>query len=104
MVKELEGRVDKILALLHQHTGVDFTNYKQATLRRRIERRMSARKIESFNEYCAYLRKNPGEAKALFNDILIPVTSFFRDPLVFKDLKSTFFPQMLRSDRADETI
>lgn len=104
MAKEINGWFDKILALLHQHTGVDFTNYKQATLRRRIERRMSARKIQSFNEYCVYLRKQPAEAKALFNDILIPVTSFFRDAEVFKDLKATWFPQMLRSDRLDESI
>lgn len=97
MAREINGWFDKILALLHQHTGVDFTNYKQATLRRRIERRMNAHKMRSFNEYSVYLRKSPNEAKALFNDILIPVTSFFRDPAVFKELKANYFPQMSRT-------
>ncbi|HXC36139.1 MAG TPA: PAS domain S-box protein [Candidatus Acidoferrales bacterium] len=104
MAKEINGWFDEILAQLHQHTGVDFANYKQATLRRRIERRMNAHKIRSFNEYCAYLRKHPNEAKALFNDILIPVTSFFRDPEVFKALKADYFPQMLQSDRSGPSI
>ncbi|HTV42544.1 MAG TPA: CheR family methyltransferase [Candidatus Sulfotelmatobacter sp.] len=104
MAREVNGWFDKILALLHQHTGVDFTNYKQATLRRRIERRMNARKIGSFNEYCQYLRKNRSEAKELFNDILIPVTSFFRDPGVFKALKTTYFPQLLRSNHSNEPL
>lgn len=77
MSREINGWFDKILTLLHQHTGVDFTNYKQATLRRRVERRMNSHKLASFDEYCRYLRKNRGEVKELFNDILIPVTSFF---------------------------
>jgi two-component system, chemotaxis family, CheB/CheR fusion protein len=104
MSKEVNGWFDKILALLHQHTGVDFTNYKQATLRRRIERRMNAQKMRSFNEYCAYLRKHRNEAKALFNDFLIPVTSFFRDPAVFGKLKTKHFPQLLRSNRSNGPI
>ena len=103
-MRQVNGWFDKILALLHQQTGVDFTNYKQATLRRRIERRMNARKIGSFNEYCAYVQKNQTEAKALFNDILIPVTSFFRDAPAFRALKTNYFPQMLRSDRSDGSI
>lgn len=61
MVKDVEGRVEKILTLLHHHTGVDFTNYKQATLRRRIERRMNARKIRSFDEYSRYLKTHRNE-------------------------------------------
>lgn len=69
MVKDMEGKVDKILTLLHHHTGVDFTNYKQATLRRRIERRMNAHKIRSINEYSRYLRTHKNEIKELFNDI-----------------------------------
>ncbi|HEY1790666.1 MAG TPA: hypothetical protein VGJ73_21130 [Verrucomicrobiae bacterium] len=92
MSKDVSGWFEKILALLHQHTGVDFTWYKQATLRRRIERRMNAHKIRSFNEYFLYLRKNRAEEKELFNDVLIPVTSFFRDTGVFKALKTVYFP------------
>jgi two-component system CheB/CheR fusion protein len=100
----MSGSFDKILALLHQHTGVDFTNYKQATLRRRIERRMNSHKLASMDEYCRYLRKNRFEVKELFNDILIPVTSFFRDTAVFKALKTAYFPQLLRSNRSTGSI
>ena len=104
MVKGSNVWFDKVLALLHRQTGVDFTNYKEATLRRRIERRMNARKIGSYDEYCAYLRKNQSEVKDLFNDILIPVTSFFRDPAVFKALKANYLPQLLRSIQPGEAI
>lgn len=106
MTKEAEVNrsFDKILTLLRQHTGVDFTNYKQATLRRRIEKRMNAQKMRSFNEYCAYLRNHPNEAKGLFNDVLIQVTSFFRDPAVFSALKINYFPQLLRSKRSAGSI
>ena len=104
MSKELDGGFDGILALLHQYAEVDFTSYKEATLRRRIERRMHARKIRSFKEYCAYLRLHRNELKGLFNDLLIQVTSFFRDPQVFKALKTKYFRQMLREKDVESPI
>ena len=70
----------QILRLLHHDSGVDFTNYKAATLRRRIARRMALHKVETLDEYAEYLRDHPVEIEALFQDILINVTSFFRDP------------------------
>ena len=103
-MREVNGWFEKILALLHQHTGVDFTNYKQPTLRRRIERRMHFQKVRSFDEYCRCLRTNRNEVKALFNEILIPVTNFFRDPEVFGALKTNYFPQLLRSNRSNGPI
>ena len=104
MSREVNGWFDKILGLLHKQTGVDFTNYKQATLRRRIERRMNACKVRSYEEYCRYLRKHRNEAKELFNDLLIPVTGFFRDADVFSALKTCYLPQLLRSNPANGAI
>src|SRR5438874_12556485 len=77
----------QILHLLHQSSGVDFTNYKAPTLRRRIARRMALHKVESLTDYVAFLRSHPAEFDALFQDILINVTSFFRDPDTFELLK-----------------
>jgi two-component system, chemotaxis family, CheB/CheR fusion protein len=99
-----DGWFEKILGVLHQHSGVDFTNYKPATLHRRIKRRMNARKIRSFKDYCQYLRLHRHELKDLFNDVLIQVTSFFRDPLVFKALKTKYFPQIIREKHPEDPI
>src|SRR5579864_7900846 len=96
MAKEVDGWFERILTLLHQQTGVDFAQYKQATLRRRLERRMQARKTPSFREYFRYLRAHPDETMELFQDVLIPVTSFFRDSAVFNALKTGYFPRSLR--------
>jgi len=102
--KEKDEWFEKILAVLHQHSGVDFTSYKEATLHRRIERRMNARKIASFKDYCHYLRLHHDELKELFNDILIQVTSFFRDPHVFKTLKTKYFSELLREKHSEDPI
>ena len=84
----------QILRTLHQSSGVDFTNYKAATLRRRIARRMALHKVETLAEYADFLRSHPVEIEALFQDILINVTSFFRDPETFELLKTAVFPRI----------
>jgi len=94
----------KILALLLQHTAVDFTFYKQATLRRRMERRIASRKLKSLDAYAQYLQAHPAEVKALFNDILINVTGFFRDPAAFDGLRKKFIPQLLRAEKTGVPI
>src|SRR5207237_2352334 len=76
-----------IFALLRSRSGVDFVLYKHSTLKRRILRRMLLHKIEALPAYLKMLQAIPGEVDALFNDILISVTGFFRDPLVFQALK-----------------
>ncbi|MBM4035047.1 MAG: hypothetical protein FJ291_25165 [Planctomycetes bacterium] len=76
-----------ILATVRRHTGVDFAQYKHATLRRRVQRRMVLHKFEALKDYAAYLRSHPGEARELFSDILIHVTGFFRDAAGFQVLK-----------------
>ncbi|HUC86550.1 MAG TPA: chemotaxis protein CheB, partial [Candidatus Acidoferrales bacterium] len=93
-----------ILAFLRQKMAVDFTHYKHATLRRRIERRMRLHKLESLKEYRDYLAKNAGEVKELFNDILIHVTGFFRDGFVFQTLKNRILPRLLRGLSQEQTI
>ena len=76
----------EILAIVQREMGADFAQYKPATIRRRIERRMVATHVESLPEYVALLTKSREEAKLLFQDILISVTAFFRDPDAFKAL------------------
>src|SRR2546426_2025838 len=84
----------QIVRTLHRSSGVDFTNYKAATLRRRIARRMALHKVETLVEYADFLRSHPAEIEALFQDILINVTSFFRDPETFELLKTAVFPRI----------
>jgi two-component system, chemotaxis family, CheB/CheR fusion protein len=94
----------RILSVLRTATGVDFTGYRQTTVKRRIARRMALKKIESVKKYLEVLRKEPGEAHALYEDILITVTAFFRDAEVFKSLKGFVFPALLKSRPANLPI
>ena len=71
--------------------GVDFSEYKRPTIERRLARRMALRRAEDLQDYLALLQGDPEEVRALYEDILIHVTSFFRDPEVFEALKSRSF-------------
>jgi two-component system CheB/CheR fusion protein len=95
---------DRILALLRAGTGVDFHLYRQSTVRRRISRRMALNKIDRLEDYADFLKKNPGEVQALYDDMLITVTSFFRDPESFEALKKRIFPRILRGWKPDAPI
>jgi two-component system CheB/CheR fusion protein len=86
---------DAILELLHRHTKHDLTSYKPSTLRRRIERRMAVHSLRNKAEYEALLRTNPAEIELLFKELLIGVTSFFRDPEVWEELRSVALPNLL---------
>ena len=94
-----ETTIAAILDLLHDTTGVDFTLYKSTTLYRRISRRMLLHRFEGLQEYLAHLREDPAEVKALYRDVLISVTSFFRDPEALETLKSTVLKELL-TDRS----
>jgi two-component system, chemotaxis family, CheB/CheR fusion protein len=85
-----------ILAVLRTRRGVDFQHYKSSTLKRRIIRRMALAKTESLAGYLDILRESKSEQDALYNDMLISVTSFFRDPDTFKMIGSEVFPELLR--------
>ncbi len=93
----------KILLLVRNHSGVDFSLYKSATIRRRMTRRMVLSKIETLEGYADSLQGNAKELEALYADCLINVTSFFRNPEVFEILKRRIFPKLLQR-RGDDTF
>ncbi|MFZ1677890.1 MAG: chemotaxis protein CheB [Saprospiraceae bacterium] len=94
----------QILSLLRVRKGTDFTFYKQTTVIRRILRRMALNKITEPGVYLNYLRENKSEQDALYQDLLIPVTSFFRDPKVFSNLCESVFPQLLKNKTLSESL
>jgi two-component system, chemotaxis family, CheB/CheR fusion protein len=96
--------LNTIFQLLRRNTGVDFTHYRKTTILRRIQRRMVVHKIDKLDEYVKHVQLNPAEIKALYQDMLINVTSFFRNPRVFDALKSEVFPAILRNRSADMPI
>jgi two-component system CheB/CheR fusion protein len=101
---EGEKQFGEIFAMLRKTTNVDFHYYKHATVRRRILRRMAMHSMDRVDQYIALLRRNPDEIKALFQDILINVTSFFREPETFDVLRERIYPQLLRDRTPDEPV
>jgi two-component system CheB/CheR fusion protein len=99
-----ENLLNKIFILLRGQTGHDFSHYKINTIQRRIDRRMAVHQIVSLDEYVKYLQQSPKEIEALFRDLLIGVTSFFRDPESFEILKKKIIPQLFKSKSSDATI
>ena len=89
----------KILLLLRNHSGVDFSLYKSTTSRRRIARRMLLNKISRPDAYANFLRGKPKELSALYTDMLISVTTFFRNPTAFDVLKEKVFPKLVGPQR-----
>jgi two-component system CheB/CheR fusion protein len=87
---------EKVYSLLRKTSGIDFRLYKPGTVRRRTLRRMAVHKIERVEDYVKHLQAHPEEVEQLYQDLLIPVTSFFRDPDAFETLKSTVFPAILK--------
>ncbi|MET3129867.1 two-component system CheB/CheR fusion protein [Oxalobacteraceae bacterium GrIS 1.11] len=98
--RDIHGRncLQEIVALLSEHTGSSFSDYKINTVLRRIERRMSLYQLTSMEEYVSYLRDNPAEIDLLFKELLIGVTSFFRDAKVWEYLKVVALPQLLAAN------
>ncbi|HEV8385640.1 MAG TPA: PAS domain S-box protein, partial [Candidatus Acidoferrales bacterium] len=99
-----EEGLDEIFGLLRQSTGVDFAHYKRSTMQRRLQRRMDAHNLHSYKDYLAMVRRTPGELDELFRDVLIHVTSFFRDAGAFTALRKFVFPGIVKGHRADEPI
>lgn len=94
----------QIFRLLRAASGIDFTNYKGATIRRRLERRMALQRITHFAEYVQFLHDHPAEAQALAADFLIRVTRFFREPETLRTLAQLAFPRLLENRPADEAL
>jgi two-component system CheB/CheR fusion protein len=93
--EEPEVGLDRVFELLRERSGHDFSSYKPRTLHRRIERRMALRKISSLVGYLTYLEDTPAEVDLLFQDLLIGVTQFFRDPAAFEVLERNVIPAIL---------
>ncbi|MBV9071070.1 MAG: PAS domain-containing protein [Acidobacteria bacterium] len=91
-----ERDLTKVFNILRSSHDVDFTHYKPPTIDRRIRRRMALQKTETLSEYIRILREKPEEVEHLYSDILIRVTSFFRDPEVFTSLQENVLPELVR--------
>jgi two-component system CheB/CheR fusion protein len=89
-----ESAMKKIFVLLRAQTGNDFSQYKPSTIHRRIERRMAVHQIDAIGTYVKYLQQTPAEIDALFRDLLIGVTNFFRDPEAFQFLEDKVIPEL----------
>ncbi len=86
----------ELFELLRRETKTDFSLYRQTTIARRIHRRQALHNMETLDDYVGYVRETPLEIHALYQDLLIKVTQFFRDPEAFDALKSKVFPQLLQ--------
>lgn len=94
----------QLLTVLRVRRGVDFTYYKTSTLKRRIIRRMAINLIKKPDSYLTFLRENKNEQDALYNDMLISVTNFFRDPESFELLCTTIFPALIEQKGDGEAL
>jgi two-component system, chemotaxis family, CheB/CheR fusion protein len=101
---ENENALQKIFVILRTRIGHDFSAYKPSTIHRRIERRMAIHRIETMSEYVKFLQQTPAEGDALFHDLLIGVTGFFRDPAAFQALEQLVLPPLFADKPADAVI
>ena len=104
-LNESDGEaMQRILSHLRVRSGHDFSNYKKSTVRRRIARRMQVQRAAAMADYLAILRENPQEAQALFADLLISVTTFFRDATAFDKLAALVIPRLFEGKGASDNI
>ena len=101
---KVEDLLKKTCILLRTQTGHDFSLYKRNTLVRRIERRLAVNQIDRMDGYVRYLQQNPAEVDALFRDLLIGVTNFFRDPEAFTVLEEKVIPHLFAGKPAGAVI
>lgn len=96
--------LDKILILLRSQTRHDFSLYKKSTVYRRVERRMSIHQIDKIATYVHLLQENPNELEFLFKELLIGVTSFFRDPEMWEDLKNKVIIPIIKKNKQNSML
>ncbi len=99
-----EDALREVLALLRARTGHDFSNYKPATIRRRVERRLYLQSLASISEYAGFIRQNPDESIALMKELLISVTNFFRDAATWKFLEEGIVPRLFANKHPSDQI
>jgi two-component system CheB/CheR fusion protein len=102
--EDVRKHLAKITALLRAKTGHDFAHYKESTCIRRVQRRMHVHQLTAASDYLELLRKNEAEPEALFRDLLIGVTQFFRDGKAFETLKKLVIPKLFEDKRDDDPI
>ncbi len=100
----VENAWNKIFILLRAETGHDFSLYKPNTIHRRVERRMAVHSISGIDSYVKFLQQTPVEVQALFRDLLIGVTSFFRDPEAFQVLEDEVIPALFANKPSGAAI
>jgi two-component system CheB/CheR fusion protein len=103
-LKKYPDAIQKMFILIRNQTGHDFSLYKPNTIMRRFERRMSLHQIRNLTDYVAFLRENPTEVDMLFKELLIRVTSFFRDAKAFEVLRKKILPNMVKNASEDVPI
>lgn len=99
-----DGELRRIFALLYGATKVDFSRYKPTTVRRRVGRRMMVLRLDTLDEYARHVEHNPAELRELYRDLLISVTSFFRDPESFAALSKLLTEMLMKRDQADDPV
>ncbi|HEX6495434.1 MAG TPA: chemotaxis protein CheB [Acidobacteriaceae bacterium] len=99
-----DAYMTQIFRLLRRATKVDFSEYKPPTIGRRIQRRMVLHRMDNLSDYASLLHRDRGEINALYQDLLINVTSFFRNPEAFETLKKTVYPTILQGRASNMPI
>lgn len=99
-----EEDISSVLRLVRNATGVDFGLYKPATVRRRIARHMMLKHVDTVDKYYGLLKNHPEEVQGLYQDLLIRITEFFREPSTFEALKKRAFPAIVKARTGDERI
>ena len=100
LASKTQSGIEKVCVLLRSQTGHDFSQYKRSTVYRRIERRMGLHQIDSIADYVRLLQESPQETQLLFKELLIGVTSFFRDPAVWECVRKKAIPAILAAHSA----
>ncbi len=101
---EDEQTLQRLLALVREQSGQDMGRYKRGTILRRTARRMGRLKLSRLSDYLAYMQEHPQEAEALFQDLLIGVTGFFRDSGLWRELRETFIPDLVAGKQDGEAV
>jgi two-component system CheB/CheR fusion protein len=104
LMRKISENLEKVLLLIRNQTGHDFSYYKENTITRRIERRMNVNQITEVPDYINYLQRNPVEVELLFKELLIGVTNFFRDPEAFDALKKKALPAVFKARPPNATL
>ncbi|MDB4955632.1 MAG: Sensor protein [Myxococcales bacterium] len=96
--------LERIFESLRETTGIDFSSYKRTTIERRLTRQLTHHHLRSLDQYATYLADHPNEAHALYEDLLIHVTQFFRDAADLDELAARVFPEILRASPHEAPI